>query len=337
MRTLVVALASVACASPQRATLDLRRDAAAALASCDDDTVHDAAARHGVQLALAPCGHNRITQGVWSPDGRLLMLRFGASAVVMDPRTRRLPRLVLPPLLGDAVWTSARRIAVAVQGTAPGAPRRIAEVDIGDDGVASAVYFEDAPWSDGDLGLVGRLSDGRWWGLYGPEGDDEATASGWAWRRGEAPSPWPQPGQLFSAALGPSGEDALFVDAEGLTLFDVSTAQPLRRWTGPTAASLDPSGRWILATVPGETTMGQSRVVRPDLWLLDRQGEARWRLDDLHGDQPAWYPGAAGWITWRMWGLADTPLRRNVALLDAGDRLAGLASGGDVWGVTASP
>jgi hypothetical protein len=338
----VVALAG--CASPQRATLDLRNDAAAAFASCDDDAILDAAARHGVQLALAPCGHNRVAQASWSPDGRLLLLRFGDSAYVMDPASRRFVRLTEEAIAGDGVWVATRRLALPLAGTTTDAALRLAEVDVRDDGPPLALYTERLSWTNGVLDLVGRLADGRWWALRKDDGDATATdAIGVAWSATVAPAPWPTDARIRSATLGPGGREALVADADGLRVVDTATGGVTRAWAGASAGALDATGAWVLATVPASaegpaTTAASARpTARPDLWLFDRNSDRRWRLDGLHGDAPAWYPGAPGWITWRLWGLDATPLRRNVALLDAGDRLEGLAGGRPVWGVTPGP
>ena len=323
-----------ACASPQRATLDLRQDAAAVLSSCEDDVILDAAARNGVQLALAPCGHNRVAAASWSPDGRLLLIRLGTTAYVMDPASRRFARLTAEAVVGDGVWVASRRVAVPLGASEEGENLRLAEVDVLEEGSPTAVFVERLPWMTGGVDLLGRLPDGRWWALVQPTAGQHGERRGWAWLPAGEAAPWPTDGILHGATLAAGGREALVADDAGLTLVDTASGALGRRWPEASAGALDPTGRWVLATVPTTQRIGERDGERPDLWLFDRRGEGRWRLDGLHGDAPGWYPGASGWITWRLWGLEQTQLRRNVALLDAGARLDGLAAGRAVWGAT---
>jgi hypothetical protein len=332
MRPLAALPLFVACAP---ATPGLRSDVIDAWGGCDAPAIQLAAARHGAQLALEPCGHNRVVHASWSDDGRALLFQLPDTAHVLVVDTGRILTLPVPSPAGPGAWVGPREVALPARGGR--AVVFTAAVDP-DPTVAAALPQREVQIPRIVRAIAG-VREGQLLALLDAEGAPPGAAGEPAWiaRANGAVTPLPgAPTDVRTLTWEPDAA-SLGLGREGLAEVvpltpDGRLGPPRATFPGAHRAVLSPDGRWVALERPAQPEAQPPQG--PSLWVAHLDGpigsSEPTLLFGLQGDLFAWYraarlpPGGVTttpWASWRMWGFDGTPLRPNVVLADLADRL----------------
>jgi hypothetical protein len=322
-----------------------------AYADCNASEIRFLKGKQNLNLAFAECGSNNFGSFSWSPSGIHLYFQVTHAGHVLNGEDKTITTVPTPLPVSNGVWLDADRILFLLphqEADVPGQrlgvyDHRKATLKAVDTELVEPAMLQLGP--DAQHAYVTALDPQ---GLRRPYMVDITTGAL------ERAFPWlEEPVETFTYEPGladvatvtwGTGDRVHLARPDGSELMTLEDA---------TRAVMNPWGRWVILERLGapvsnfdqaawdemseeareravrrrdawverlpEWTATESRPPSMDLYDLD-EGK-RYRVTQFQGDEFEWYRAVEGFASFRMWGIEEKELNRNVALLDLRDRI----------------
>ncbi len=322
-----------------------------AYADCNESEIRFLKSKHGLSTAFAECGSNNFGSFSWSPTGIHLYFQVTHAGHVLNGEDKTIATVPTPLPVSNGVWLDGDRILFLLPHQEADVPGQRVGVYDQRKATLKAVDTElDEPSmlqlsADPQLAYVTALDEQ---GLRRPYTLDITTGAV------ERAFPWlDEPIETFTFEPG-AGESGMVAWASGGTAHLAAVDGSGRHdFEDALRASVHPGGRWVALERMGASVSNfdqaawdemsdearERSVRRRDAWverlpewtdtetrppsldLVDLERGHRYRFSEFQGDQFEWYEAKDFWISFRLWGIEEKELNRNVALLDLTDRM----------------
>lgn len=325
-----------------------------AYSECRASEIKFLTGKHGIQTAFEECGSNNFGSFAWSPDGLQLYFQVTHAGHVLHGEDKTITTVPTPLPVSNGLWLDADRLLFLLpqpEADIPG--QRVAVYDHRKTTtkVVDTELLEPAMLQPGADAQHVHLTALDAEGVRRPYALDITTGVF------ERAFPWiEQPVDSFTYEPDTAlvtwgvGDSAYIADAKGEGLLELTDAK---------RAVLHPAGRWVLLERHGAPVSNfdqtawdemsdeaRERAVRrrdawaerlpewtdtetrpPSLDLFDRETGKRYRFTEFQGDLFEWYRARDHYVSFRMWGIEEKELNKNIALVDLTDRMRMLDRG----------
>ncbi len=321
--------------------------------NCNASEIRFLKGKHGIQTAFDECGSNNFLNFTWAPDGIHLYFQVQSGGHVLNGEDKTITTVPTPRPTSDGVWLDAERLAFILPPESEEVGAQVAVYNIRSSSLQkNAVTLQEPD----EL----HLAEESGW-IYLTAADE--TGARHPYRldlsKGEVERafPWLEDPVLnftFDARAGrltwSDGSSAFLASADGSARTEFPDA---------TRAVLHPDGRYLSLERLGApvsnfdqtawddlTDEARERMIRrrdawaerlpdwadteqrpPSLDLFDLERNARYRFTEFQGDLFEWYRPANYYLSFRLWGIEEKELNKNVALMDLADRMRLLERG----------
>jgi hypothetical protein len=322
-----------------------------AYADCNASEIRFLKGKQNLNLAFAECGSNNFGSFSWSPSGIHLYFQVTHAGHILNGEDKTIATVPTPLPVANGVWLDADRVLLLLphpEADIPG--QRLGVYDHRKATLKAVDILLNEPsmlqlGPDAQHAYVTALDEQ---GLRRPYRVDITTGAV------ERAFPWlDEPVETFTYEPGlaevatvtwGTGEQVHLARPDGS---ERVTLEDARR------AVMSPWGRWVLLERPGAPVSNfdqaawdemseeaRERAVRrrdawverlpewtatetrpPSLDIYDLDEGKRYRVTQFQGDEFEWYRAVEGFASFRMWGIEEKELNRNVALLDLRDRI----------------
>ncbi len=322
-----------------------------AYADCRESEIRFLKGKHGISTAFAECGSNNFGSFSWSPTGIHLYFQVTHAGHVLNGEDKTIATVPTPLPVTNGVWLSGDDILLLLphqEAEVPG--QRLAVYDhVKATLQAVDVVLEQPdmlqPGPDPQHAYVTALDEQ---GLRRPYLVDIASGAV------ERAFPWLEQAVeefTFEPSAAPGG--MVSWSADGVSYLAHADGSEQVRFEDALRAVVHPAGRWVVLERMGAAISNfdqtawdemsdearERAVRRRDAWverlpewtatesrppsmdLYDLDSGKRYRFSEFQGDQFEWYRPVDHYLSFRLWGIEEKELNRNVALLDLNDRM----------------
>jgi len=322
-----------------------------AYADCRESEIRFLKGKHGISTAFAECGSNNFGNFSWSPSGIHLYFQVTHAGHVLNGEEKTIATVPTPLPVSNGVWIDADRILMLLPHAEAGIPgQRVGVYDHRKATLKAVDTVLEQPSTlqlsaDPQVVYVTALDDAGLRRLYSLDITTGAVERAFEWLTEPVESFGFEPGVPDGGMVSwAAGGTAHIARPDGSEQQDFEDA--LR-------AVIHPAGRWLVIERLGApvsnfdqaawdemTDEARERAVRrrdawverlpdwtdtesspPSMDLLDLDNGKRYRFSEFQGDAFEWYRAKDFWISFRMWGIEEKELNRNVALMDLTDRM----------------
>ena len=328
-----------------------------AYADCRESEIRFLKGKHGISTAFAECGSNNFRNFSWSPSGIHLYFQVTHAGHILNGEDKTIATVPTPLPVANGIWLDADRVLLLLPHPEAGIPgqrlgiydHRKATLKAVDVVLEEPTMLQRA--GDEQHAYVTALDPQ---GLRRPYAVDVTTGAA------ERAFPWlDQPVESFGFEPDVPGGGMVSWAGGGSAHIARPDGSERRDFDDASRVVIHSAGRWLALERLGASVSNfdqaawdemsdeaRERAVRrrdawverlpewtdtetrpPSLDLIDLDNDKRYRFSEFQGDEFEWYRAKDYWVSFRLWGIEEKELNRNVALLDLTDRMRMLDRG----------
>ncbi len=325
-----------------------------AYSDCRESEIRFLTGKHGVQTAFDECGSNNFGTFSWSPDGIQLYFQVTHAGHVLHGEDKTIITVPTPLPVSNGVWLDSDRLVFILPQPEAGMPGlRVATYDHRKTTTKAVDTQIEQPsmlqrGADEQHVFVTALDAQGARRPYTLDIGTGAAQRAFEWIEQPVATFTYQP-DLGMVTWGAEGR----VHLAGVDGEDRTTLEDAQR------AVVHPEGRWVLLERPGAPVSNFDQTAwdemsdeareraerRRDTWaerlpdwadtetrppsmdLYDLESGQRYRFTEFQGDHFEWYQARNHFCSFRMWGIEEKELNKNIALVDLTDRMRLLERG----------
>jgi hypothetical protein len=320
-------------------------------AECREGEISLLVAKQGLSLAFAECGSNNFGSFGWSPSGIHLYFQVTHAGHVLNGEDKTITTVPTPLPVSNGVWIDADRILMLLPHPEADIPGQRLGVY---DHRKATLKAVDVDFDEPSMLTLGADPQHIYLTALDEAGARRPYSVDFTTGAVQRAFPWiDEPVETFTYEPG--------IDAAAMVSWGAGGSVHLARPDGSelvtledaTRAVVNPRGRWVILERLGapisnfdqtswdemsdearerserrrdawverlpEWTATESHPPSMDLYDLDTG--KRYRFSQFQGDEFEWYRAVNEYISFRMWGIEEKELNRNVALLNLHDRI----------------
>jgi hypothetical protein len=328
-----------------------------AYADCRESEIRFLKGKQGISTAFAECGSNNFGSFSWSPTGIHAYFQVTHAGHILNGEDKTIATVPTPLPVANGVWLDGERVLLLIPHQDVDIPgQRLAIYDHRKATMTAVDTLLEQPallqlGADAQHAFVTALDDQ---GQRRPYQLDITTG------QAERAFSWlSEPLETFTFEPGVEGGGMVTWGASGVAHIARPDGSDQRDFEDALRASIHPAGRWLVLERLGAPVSNfdqaawdemseearERAVRRRDAWverlpewtdtesrppsmdLVDLDSGDRYRFSQFQGDMFEWYRAADYWISFRLWGIEEKELNRNVALLDLQSRMREIERG----------
>ena len=322
-----------------------------AYADCRESEIRFLKGKHGISTAFAECGSNNFRNFSWSPTGIHLYFQVTHAGHVLNGEEKTIATVPTPLPVTNGAWLDGDRVLLLLPHPEAGIPgQRLGIYDHRKATMKAVDVLLEEPLMlqrgrDAQHALVTALDEQGARRAYSVEIATGAVERAFPWLE--------QPLESFGFEADVPDGGMVTWAAGGTAHIARPDGTQQQDFEDATRAVIHPLGRWLVlerlaaavsnfdqAAWDEMSDEARERAVRrrdawverlpdwtdtesrpPSLALVDLDSGKRYRFSEFQGDEFEWYRAKDYWLSFRLWGIEEKELNRNVALLDLTDRM----------------
>ncbi len=325
-----------------------------AYASCRESEIKFLTGKHGIQTAFAVCGSNNFGPFSWSPDGIRLYFKVSHAGHILNGEEKTITTVPTPLPVTNGVWLDDDRLLALLphqEADLPGQrvgvyDHRKATLQAVDTELREPESLQSG--ADAQHVYLTALDEA---GLRRPYQLDLTT--------GEVERAFTWIEQPVSSFTYEPVLQRVGWSFEGSSWLAAADGSEQKAFADATRALAHHGGRWVVLERLGAALSNFDQTAwdelseeareraqrRRDAWaerlpewtdtetrpptmdLYDLDNDLRYRFTEFQGDEFEWYRARDHYLSFRMWGIEEKELNKNVALVDLTDRMRMLDRG----------
>ena len=328
-----------------------------AYADCRESEIRFLKGKQGISTAFAECGSNNFGSFSWSPTGIHVYFQVTHAGHILNGEDKTIATVPTPLPVANGVWLDGDKLLLLLPHQDVDVPgQRAAVYDHRKATMTAVDTLLEQP------NLLQRGADAQH--IYLTALDDQGQRRPYSLDittgKAERAFPWlSDPLESFTFEPEVEGGGMVTWVAGGVAHIARTDGSDQRDFEDALRASIHPGGRWLILERLGASVSNfdqaswdemsdearERAVRRRDAWverlpewtdtetrppsmdLVDLDSGDRYRFSQFQGDMFEWYRAADYWVSFRMWGIEEKELNRNVALLDLQSRMREIERG----------